>query len=456
MPPISFLPRRLFLSAAVLFAGLVIANGAELTKDQHVNADLFSAILAPASGHTALDDKIAKLQAKVKTTHKAEPIIVQLGWTFVAKARVTSDPGFYKLAELCAQAAESDVADDSDAMLLRGHIAHALHRFSEVEAIGRKLTSETRPGWESFALLGDGLMEQGKLVEAIEAYQRMVDIRPCMQTYARVAHIRWLKGDLEGATNLMTTAVEESSERDPEPAAWAYTRLATYQLQAGNMSGAARSLDRATDFLPDYPAALLVRAKLLVSHNKSAEALPILERAIQQSPLPEYQWMLADAAHVAGKKELETKTEDTIRLRGKSEDARSFSLFLASRHENTKLALALAQEELNKRRDAFTYDAVAWAALANGDAAQAQVNIEQALSEGTVDVRLFYHAGRIALANGEKKVAAERFARALPIKQMLLPSEQADLHEQLGRLPQSAATFPASTTDKQLAATGRN
>ncbi len=455
MLPISSLSRPVFLGAVVLFTSLIITNGAEPTKNQKADIDLLPAILAPISGRTSLDNQIAKLQAKVKTTRQAQPNIVQLGWAFVAKARVTSDPGFYKLAELCAQAAESEVADDPDAMLLRGHIAHALHRFSEVEIIGRKLTSETRPRWESFALLGDGLMEQGKLTEAIEAYQRMVDIRPCMQTYARVAHLRWLKGDLEGAAELMTTAVEESSERDPEPAAWAYTRLATYQLQAGNTADAARSLNRATDFVPDYPAALLIRAKLLVSNNKAAEALPILERAIQQSPLPEYQWMLADTAQIAGEKELAAKTEGAIRMRGKSEDPRSFSLFLASRHENSQLVLALAQEELNNRRDVFTYDAVAWAALANGDAAQAQKNIEHALSEGTVDARLFYHAGHIALANGEKKTAAQWFAKAVPIKQMLLPSEQADLRTQLTHLPQNAATFPASTTDK-LAATGRN
>jgi tetratricopeptide (TPR) repeat protein len=455
MPPISSLFRPVFLGAVILFTSLLSANGAESTKNQPADIDLRLAILAPISGHTSLDNKIAKLQAKVKTTSRAEPIIVQLGWAFVAKARVSSDPGFYKLAELCAHAADDEVAADPDAMLLRGHIAHALHRFSEAEAIGRKLASETRPRWESFALLGDGLMEQGKLGEAIEAYQRMIDIRPCLQTYARVAHIRWLKGDLEGAAELMATAVEESSERDPEPAAWAYTRLATYQLQAGNTADAARSLNRATDFLPDYPGALLIRAKLLVSNNKCADAVPILERAIQQSPLPEYQWMLADTAQIAGEKELAAKTEGAIRMRGKSEDPRSFSLFLASRHENSQLALALAQEELNRRHDVFTYDAVAWAALANGDAVQAQKNIEHALSEGTVDARLFYHAGQIAQANGEKKIAVEWFAKAVPLKQMLLPSEQADLRAQLSHLPQSAAIFPASTTDK-LATTGRN
>ena len=125
----------MFFGAVILFTSLMIANGGESKKDQHTDIDLLPAILAPTSGRTSLDNKIANLQAKVKTTREAEPTIVQLGWAFVAKARVTSDPGFYKLAELCAQAADSEVADDPDAMLLRGHIAHALHRFSEAEAI---------------------------------------------------------------------------------------------------------------------------------------------------------------------------------------------------------------------------------------------------------------------------------------------------------------------------------
>ena len=237
---------------------------------------------------------------------------------------------------------------------------------------------------------------------------------------------------------------------------WCFTSLRqAWSTDAGSRTAdAARSLNRATDFLPDYPGAVLIRAKLLVSNNKCADAIPILERAIQQSPLPEYQWMLVDTAQIAGEKELAAKTENAIRMRGKSEDPRSFSLFLASRHENSQLALALAQEELNKRHDVFTYDAVAWAALANGDAVQAQKNIEHALSEGTVDARLFYHAGQIAQANGEN-IAVEWFAKAVPLKQMLLPSEQADLRARLSHLPQSAAIFPASTTDK-LATTGRN
>ena len=200
----------------------------------------------------------------------------------------------------------------------------------------------------------------------------MIDIRPCLQTYARVAHIRWLKGDLEGAAELMTIAVEESSERDPEPAAWAYTRLGTYQLQAGNTADAARSLKRATDFLPDYPGALLIRAKLLVSNNKCADALPILERAIQQSPLPEYQWMLADTAQIAGEKNSQPKQKARFGCAESRRIRDRFHSFWLRATRTVSSRLRWRRRNLRSGAMCLRPSAVAWAALANGDAVQAQ------------------------------------------------------------------------------------
>ena len=50
-----------------------------------------------------------------------------------------------------------------------------------------------------------------RLAEATDAYQRMIDLRPDLHSYARGAHIRWLKGDLTGAVELMELAVSASS-----------------------------------------------------------------------------------------------------------------------------------------------------------------------------------------------------------------------------------------------------
>jgi tetratricopeptide (TPR) repeat protein len=413
-----------------------------------------AAVLAPQNGDGPTDQEIRKLQAKIKEDRNANAYFIRLGWAFVSKARISSDPGYYKLAELCAQS----VADshDSDALLLRGHMADALHRFADAETIARKLTDAPQARWESFALLGDALMEQGKLEDAIAAYQRMIDIRPCLQTYARVAHVRWLKGDLAGAIELMERAVKASSTRDPEPAAWAYTRFGLYQCQAGNWKDAARSAQRANEFVPDYPAALVLEAKLFVSENKTSDALSDLKRAVAAAPLPEYQWFLADVARAADDAELAAKTEAAIRSRGKAEDARSFALFLATRNQSADNALKVARQELEKRRDVFTYDAIAWAAFATGILPEAKSNIERALSEGTIDARLFYHAGKIAAATGDKEAAARWFARTVPIQQMLLPSEREDFLQQVNSIPKTAAPLSSIPTENpQLAAIGR-
>ena len=413
--------------------------------------DLRVVILSSQSGDTKIDQEIARLQGKIREGRDANQFIVQLGWAFVAKARLTSDPGFYKIAEQCAQLA----GEDSDCLLLRGHIFHALHRFSDAELVARKLALDSVPRWQTYALLGDALMEQGKLSESIDAYQRMIDIRPCLQTYARVAHVRWLKGDLAGAEELMNKAVSAGNSRDPEPAAWAYSRLAFYQMQGGKPAATSRSLARAFEFVKDYPAALFLRAKIDIADEFPAKAVQSLRAAVAQSPLPEYEWALADASRLAGNTELAATTESAILNRGAAEDQRSFALFLANRNLKSELAVKLAENEISNRRDVFTYDALAWTELAAGKKQEASKDMRHALAEGTVDARLFYHAGKIAVATEDKAEAVQWFLRASAIQQMLLPSERADLKREMAGVQTSQnAKAVLSPTNPQLANQG--
>lgn len=435
-----------FAAALALFASVTAVKSSFAGDIPSATASR-ALVLTAQIGDSPADHEIARLQKLVRAGKGGKPLMTQLGWAFVAKARLSGDPGYYKIAEQCSQLAGSDV----DSLLLQGHISHALHRFSAAEATARQLTADQIPRWQTYALLGDALMEQGKLVEAVDAYQRMIDIRPCLQTYARVAHLRWLKGDLGGAEELMIKAVEAGSSRDPEPAAWAYTRLALYQFQSGQTKAASWSLGRAAEFVKDYPAALFLRSKVEIAAGQPAMAVESLRKATEQTPLPEYQWALADAARLAGDSPLAEKTEETIRNRGAAEDPRSMALFLATRQAPDRTALRIAEEELLNRRDAFTYDAVAWAALAAGETAKATDNAERALAEGTVDARLFYHAGKIAAAAGDKKLAAQRFTRAAAIQQMLLPSELADLRRESELIRSTTLFVPQTIKPQQMA-----
>ena len=389
--------------------------------------------LTPPNGDTPGDREISDLQRKVKSASDRTALLERLGWAYVAKARLTSDPGFYKIAEKCADAMETGSVAPLGAQLLRGHIYDALHRFKEAEKIARDLVAR-REFVLDFALLGDALMEQGKLPEAVDAYQRMVDLKPCLQTYSRVAHMRWLKGDLPGAIEVMRLAIASGSPMEPEPVAWACTQLARYEMQQGSPDLASGAVQAALQAVPEYRAALLTRGRLFLAQGNYHEAVAYLQRASADNPLPEYLWALADALRANNDVTGAEKVELQIQATGGANDPRGLSLFLASRALNPTEALTLAQAELDARRDIFTLDAIAWAELANGLPDKALKNIESALVEGTQDARLFYHAGAIFKAVGQTAKALDYLHRAKALGATLLPSERNALTQELAAL----------------------
>jgi tetratricopeptide (TPR) repeat protein len=404
---------------------------------------LWAAALVPQKGDKTIDRDIRQLQQQVKLNRRAPGAMTRLGWAFVAKARLSFDPGYYKLAESCALWVRSENSDDADALLLQGHILQSLHRFKDAEPIAQRLTA-VRHEASDYALLGDLLMEQGRLSEALPPYQRMIDLRPDLQSYTRVAHMRWLKGDLAGAIEVMRMAVTSGSPEDAEPTAWAYTRLGIYELQAGQSALAARCARMATQFAPDYPPALLLAGRILLAQGEPGEAVRLLQVAASETRLPEYEWILADALRESGDRTAAQQVEGTMKLRGASTDPRTFALYLATRGEDTGEALKLARSEMEARVDVLTMDAISWCALANGHSLEAADYSKRALSEGTQDARLYYHAGCIALAADHYLEAQRLFALSGQIKQMLFPSERDDLEKRFEVLRKASTPSPTS------------
>ena len=379
------------------------------------------AALAPGGTGQPIDRAIGELQGQAKHTLRRETLEL-LGYRFIAKARVANDPGAYTLVERVATCIDEQRPGDLAALLLRGHALHQLHRFHEAEAIARTLVAK-REFVLDYALLGDVLMEQGRLNEAAVAYQKMIDLKPFYQSYTRAAHLRWLTGDLEGAIELIHEAIQTASPRDPEAIAWAYTRLAAYELQRGAIDRATRAIDEALSFQPEYPAALLARGRVLMAGNRLRDAVPALERAASLNPLPEYQWVLSDALRRQGREQDAMIVERQLIERGAATDPRTVALFIATRRLDHPLALALSESELAVRRDVFTEDARAWALAAAGRFDEARVPMERALSAHTNDARVFLHAGVIAIATGRHVDARRWFTQAERFRYTLLPSE---------------------------------
>ena len=154
----------------------------KLSAAAAIAPDACVAALAPGPQQNDRDRDISRVQEEARGTPHAKQAVERLGYLYVARARVSNDPGDYKLAEMAAGCLDSRYPGEASALLLRGHVLHQLHRFDEAEGIARALVAR-RNFVLDYGLLGDALMEQGRLAEATHAYQRMIDLKPFYQSY---------------------------------------------------------------------------------------------------------------------------------------------------------------------------------------------------------------------------------------------------------------------------------
>lgn len=385
-----------------------------------------SMVLSPQDGKEREDLEIARWQARARAKEAKADAFERLGWAYVAKARRTLDAGYYKLAEKTAEAMEARFGASPEAQLLRGHVWHNLHRFKEAETVARSLVGE-RGSPDDLALWSDTLMEQGRLAEAVGALQQLVNLKPGNEAYSRIAQVRWLKGDLRGAIEMMEAAHRATGPHGEETRAWTLARLSALYLQSKDTGRALAAADSALKALPAYPPALLARGRALFFLGKNDEAIGALRRAVELNPSPEYQWWLADSLRATGQGDEAAKLEVELKGRGEAGDPRTLALFLATRKQDFALATRLAREEIAIRADVFSRDALAWALAAEGKWDEAATEIEQALAEKTQDARLFLHAGEIARARGRAGEAQKFFSLARSMAGTLTPSERAIL-----------------------------
>jgi tetratricopeptide (TPR) repeat protein len=441
------------LAPLLLIASLLILYSRPSTNSEANNAsasgavfdDALGLVLTQQTGDSRLDKEISRLQQQIRGGGNIQIWLEQLGWAFVAKARESFDPGFYKLAEQCASSIEKRNPQSQEAMLLRAHVLQNLHRFKESETLARRLVEQRGLSFD-YGLLGDALMEQGKLSDAIEAYQRMMNLKPDLRAYARAAHVRWLKGDLTGAIQAMQLAVSAASPSDAESAAWVNTRLAFYEFQAGKFNEAEQRCAFALFLQSNYAPTLLLKGKILLAQNRLDEAVDAFQDAVKRNPLPEYQWTLAEALRAAGKGNEASEVEAQLCQRGANSDPRTLALYLATRHESPETALRLARAELESRKDVFTHDALAWSLAAAGRLTEAHGEMQRALAEGTQDARLFFHAGIIASQAGHSADAERWLRKASELSHLLLPSERNELQNAAAR---SAERKPSVASNPQ-------
>ncbi len=410
--------KKLLIIAGIILTGYALAAGIESLWKQKSTAARASERPAISANRISVDNQVERAEAIIREAPERVEGYNLLAAAFLQKARETGDFGFNARAEAALNRSLEIAPDDFDALRLRAALLLAYHRFQDALEVARRAQALRPYNADVYGAITDALVELGDYKGAVAAAQKMVDLRPDTASYSRVSYLRALHGDTEGAIEAMRMAVRAADPHSPESIAWCRVHLGLELINAGRLSEAEREFDEALKIFPGYYMALSAKARARIGAGDMESALELLKQAEERVPLPDTIIARGDLLTKLGRAEeaqreyaLAEFTERTSS--GASTYSRQLALLLADHDMKLDEALAIARRERAARSDIYTCDALAWALFKNGLLRDAGAAMSEALRLGTRDARLFYHAGVIADAQGERKRAIKYLGLAL-------------------------------------------
>jgi len=348
-----------------------------------------------------------------------------LGTAYLQKVRESGDPVYYGKAEALLDGVIARDPRHLLALIGKGSLLLAQHRFAEALAVGEAARA-VQPGVARvYGVIADAQVELGMYESAVETVQQMVDLRPDLASYSRVAYLRELYGDPEGAIEAMQMAVNAGGP-SLENGEWARVQLGNLYLGIGDLAAAERTYALSLERLPGYVHALAGLARVRAAQGDAAEAVQLYEEAIRRMPLPEYVIALGELHEAASRADdaqaqygLVRAMQQLFQAQGADVDL-ELALFEAD-HGDVAQALALAEQAYERRPGIKGAEALAWALHRAGRSAEARPLIEQAMRLGTQDAVLLARAGLIAQAQGDSVAARTYLERAATISPHLPP-----------------------------------
>ena len=331
------------------------------------------------------------------------------------RARETSDVKFYAAAEETLKKSFAIAPDNFDGKRIQVWLLLGKHEFAAARDEALKLNKTVPDDVMVYGFLTDANVELGNYDQAEKSAQLMLDLRPGNTPgITRAAYLRELFGDVDGALELMNTALQSTSPGDAEDAAWILTQMAHLHLSVGSLADAELDLQRALARFPDYHYALGNLAKVRIAQKRYEQAVALLRQRYLAAPHAENLYDLAEALQLAGRTEearkafAEFEQKSLLETDRGDNSNRELIFYYADYAHRPAKALEVAMKEFSRRHDVYTLDAYAWTLHVNGEDQEAHKQIATALEVGVRDARLFRHAGEIALAIGDR-VAARKY-----------------------------------------------
>lgn len=384
------------------------------------------------------DTEISKILKFIEKTPGSVDGYNQLAAAYIKKARHSGDFSLNAKAESAIDKALQIDPEDVSAKKLKASLHLTFHRFDEALKAGKDLQQKFPNDAFIYGILTDAHIELGNYKEAVEAAQKMVDLRPNSNSYARVAHLRSLYGDTEGAVDAFKTAARTADPQDKEAQSWCLVQLGDELWKNGKYAEAEKVYDEALLIFPQFHLALAAKGRVRAAQNDLEAAVEFLYEANNRIPNVETAILLGDIYAKQGNGEKAKQQYELVEIIeqkiGVNNDQKRLALLWADHDTKLDEALTITKREYEMRKDIFTADALAWALYKKGHLSDAKTMISAALNLKSNDARILYHAGMIEKDLGNKEEAKKMLEAALKTnpKFDLLQSENA--HKALSEL----------------------
>jgi len=347
--------------------------------------------------------------------------------------RRTGAVEYLKLALRAATSSLTVLAADQNLGGLRAlaQAQYETHDFPSARDSARELIEYEPQKPFGYQVRGDALLELGDYEQATKAYARMEELDGgSVATEARLAHLARLRGDSATAQRRYSLALTQAKNAlvpNAETISWCHWQLGETAFAIGDYATAERHYRDALTAFPDYFRALASLGRVRAAQGDLASAIERYEQAVRIIPDPQFVAALGDLYKLSGRDKDAAIQYSLVEKIGRLNELngalynRQLALFYSDHDLKPEEGYANALREYGVRRDIYGADALAWTALKAGKIAEAQSAIKDVLGLGTKDARLFYHAGMIAQAAGDKSGARDYLKRALTLNPQFDP-----------------------------------
>ncbi|MEP7085956.1 MAG: hypothetical protein ABI884_01365 [Gemmatimonadota bacterium] len=405
--------------AALALIGIALAGGLlwhSEVRTKPVHTTVASIRLTPAQ---MLDSNIAFYEGVAQRDPTGGMALGTLALFYMRRARATGDYQDVLRSEAVArQSLSNRGAHNTKARQALAASLLSEHRFGDALGIAQELSKRDESNAAFRASVGEIQMELGHYDDARASFASVAGNTSDLSVAPRLARWAELQGHPDSAYRLMNASLLAIVDRPEVPAeqkAWFWLRMGDLQLRRGRIDEAASDYHRGLAAHTDDYRLLSAMAKLEGARHDWKSAIDYGERSVAVSFDPATLGIISDSYGALGDSARAEEYAHAMEVAVSKQATayhRAWSLFLLDHGRRVSEVLAKAQEELHTRQDIYGYDVVAWALHASGRNPEARQMMTHALSLGTQDAMLYYHAAIIDRALGKKDVAAHELEHA--------------------------------------------